>query len=94
MIEVPNNDPNAAISILASISRFGVLTETRGMLDWLRAELARLDRLNRHEINIDVFRQRQGACQLLEKIIEDYIETADNKIEQIRSNIRRKGDRS
>ncbi len=90
MIEVSSKDPNQAVSILSSIGRFSALPETRGMRDWLKSELQRLDAANRIEMDKTVFRQRQGACQVLEKLFE-IADTSDGKIEKIRANSNKKG---
>ena len=87
MIEIPL-DPHEAIAVLSSLSRFGTLPETRAMREWMRAELARLDRANRRDADPVSIYQRQGACQALEAI-ERLIETADEKVEKIKSNRRR-----
>ena len=87
MIDVPQK-PEEALSALSSISRFAVLSEMRGMRDWLKSELARLDAANRIEMEETVFRQRQGACQVLGKLFE-LADTADGKIDQIRKNIKK-----
>jgi len=84
MIDVPQK-PEEALNALSSISRFGVLSELRGMRDWLKKELDRLDEINEIEMDKTVFRQRQGACQVLRKILK-LAETSDGKIEQIRAN--------
>lgn len=88
MIYVPTHDPNVTLSVLASLSRFSTLPETRGMKEWLRNELTRLDEANRHEPDKDVFRQRQGACQVLEALFK-LAETADVTAEKIRANRKR-----
>ena len=88
MISVPTNDQHATLSILASIARFSTLPETRGMRDWLKSELDRLDAVNRKELDGIEFRQRQGACQVLEKLFE-IAENADKTAEKIRANQRK-----
>lgn len=88
MISVPSNDPQAAIRILSSVARFATLPETMGMRDWLRDELRRLDEANRVEVDPDVFRQRQGACQVLSALFR-LEETADKTVEKIRANQRK-----
>jgi hypothetical protein len=87
MIEIPQK-PEEALNVLSSLSRFAVLSETRGMRDWLKSELARLDAANRIEVDKTVFRQRQGACQVLEKLFQ-FADTSDGKIDQIRKNIKK-----
>jgi hypothetical protein len=90
MIDIPNNDQNQALSILASISRFATLPETMAMREWLTSELARLDASNRRESGETLLWQ-QGACQVLEKLIR-LQEEADDKVQKIRTNINnRKG---
>jgi hypothetical protein len=54
----------------------------------LKSELARLDAANRIEVDKTVFRQRQGACQVLEKLFQ-FADTSDGKIDQIRKNIKK-----
>lgn len=88
MISIPSNDPNTAIRILSSVSRFAVLSEVVGMRDWLKSELARLDAANRRELDEVTYRQRQGACQLLESLFA-MAETADETVEKIRANQRK-----
>jgi len=90
MIEVPNSDQNQALSIFLSIHRFAQAGELQGMRDWLKAELARLDKANRRDLEPAVFHQRQGACQVIEKLLE-IAETAGDKADQIRANQRNKG---
>lgn len=88
MIFVPTHDQNVTLSVLASLSRFSTLPETRGMRDWLRDELGRLDAANRNEPDEVAFRQRQGACQVIQAIFTA-IETADRTAEKIRANQRK-----
>ena len=88
MISVPTNDQHATLNILASLARFSTLPETRGMRDWLKSELARLDAANRLEVGPVELRQRQGACQVLEKLFE-IAENADKTAEKIRANQRK-----
>ena len=88
MISVPSNDPQAAIRILSSVARFATLPETMGMRDWLRDELRRLDEANRIEMDPDVFRQRQGACQVLQALFR-VADEADRTIDKIRANQRK-----
>jgi hypothetical protein len=87
MISVSSTDPNKA-SILSSIARFATLPETRGMYDWLKAELDRLDAANRGEMDQAVFRQQQGACQVLGDIFK-IAETASEAVDKIRANQRK-----
>lgn len=84
MIDLHANDPSANLSTLLSIGRFSRLPETRGMVEWLKVELARLDTLNRKETDDAILRQRQGACQVLEAILK-IADEADSKAEQIRA---------
>jgi len=84
MLDLPHSADDAH-RILKSISRFSVLPEVQEMRIWLAQELARLDRVNRHELDSQIYHQRQGACQVLEKLIE-LQETADRKAEAIRNN--------
>ena len=88
MISVPSNDQQAAIRILSSVSRFATLPETMGMRDWLKDELARLDAANRLELDKDIFRQVQGACQVLDDLFR-MAETADTLADKIRANQRK-----
>lgn len=88
MLYVPTHDNAVTLRVLASVSRFFVLPETMGMRDWLRDELRRLDEANRVEVDPDVFRQRQGACQVLEKLFE-IADTADKTAEKVRANQRK-----
>ena len=37
--------------------------------EFLEAELLRLDRLNRKELNIQAINQRQGACQVIDALL-------------------------
>lgn len=85
MISVPTNDQHSTLNILASIARFSTLPETRGMRDWLKEELVRLHVANQNEMDDVTYRQRQGACQTLSKILE-IAETADKTAEKIRAN--------
>ncbi len=87
MIEVPNT-PDEAVRILQALARFSTAPELHWMREWMKTELARLDTLNRRELAPETFRQRQGACQVLEKILVE-AETADKKAEQIRINLKR-----
>lgn len=89
MLSVPT-DQNEAQRILSSIGRWGSSPETYGMIEWVKSELARLDRLNRRELDNDVMRQRQGACQILEELLEK-AEKAAEQAEQIRKFQQRKG---
>jgi hypothetical protein len=93
VIDLPSNDPHAALSILASVSRFSTLSETRGMRDWLKSELMRLHQANQYELDNTIYRQRQGACQVLAKLFE-IAETADEKADKIQANLHNKGARS
>jgi hypothetical protein len=88
MISIPTNDQSAALSILSSIARFSTLPETLGMMEWLKSELERLDAANRIELDKDIMRQRQGACQTLEKLLE-LTATADKTADKIRANQRK-----
>ena len=88
MIYVPTHDNAATLRVLSSVSRFFVLPETMGMRDWLKDELRRLDENNRIEMDPDVFRQRQGACQVLSALFR-LEETADKTVEKIRANQRK-----
>ncbi len=88
MLYVPTHDNAVTLRVLASVSRFFVLPETMGMRDWLRDELRRLDEANRIEMDPDVFRQRQGACQVLQALFR-LEETADKTVEKIRANQRK-----
>ena len=88
MLYVPTHDNAVTLRVLASVSRFFVLPETMGMRDWLRDELRRLDEANRVEVDPDVFRQRQGACQVLSALFR-LEETADKTAEKIRANQRK-----
>jgi hypothetical protein len=49
--------------------RFRNIQETRDMVNWLESELNRLDIANRDEEVDAKFKQRQGACQVLEVIL-------------------------
>lgn len=82
MIEIPN-DQDQAVRVLHSISRFSTSPETREMCDWLKEELARMYVANQTELDEIFFRQRQGACQAISKILL-LTETADKTIEKIR----------
>lgn len=91
MIYVQFPDPSTNMNTLLSIGRFGRLPETAGMVAWLKSELIRLDTANRVELDGNIIRQQQGACQALADIL-GLVEQADNKAEQIRVNIsKRKG---
>lgn len=88
MISVPNDDPQAAIRILSSVARFATLPETMGMRDWLDSELMRLHQANQDELDDRIYRQRQGACQVLGKI-KELMKTADTLADKIRANQRK-----
>lgn len=88
MLYIPTHDNAVTLRVLSSVSRFFVLPETMGMRDWLRDELKRLDEANRNEVDPDVFRQRQGACQVLSALFR-LEETADKTVEKIRANQRK-----
>ena len=68
MVDEPQ-DQKKALSLYKAMNYFQRLPETRSMVDWLPAELKRLDAANRHEPEDVTLRQRQGACQVLEKIL-------------------------
>ena len=89
MINLPQ-DQTKAMQVLLSMGRFARLPETQGMVSWLKTELMRLDTANRHEPDEIVYRQRQGACQLLEDIFNT-ADGADRKAELIRTNLLQKG---
>lgn len=88
MLQVPTYENAATLRVLSSVSRFLVLPETMGMRDWLKDELKRLDEANRIEMDRDVFRQRQGACQVLQALFR-IADEADRTIEKIRANQRK-----
>lgn len=88
MLSLPPNDPSAQIRVLSAISRFAVLSETRAMKEWLDDELMRLHLANQDELDDRIYRQRQGACQVLGKLRE-LMETADEKADKIRANQRK-----
>lgn len=88
MIYVPTHDNATTLRVLSSVSRFFVLPETMGMRDWLKDELRRLDEANRIEMDPDVFRQRQGACQVLQALFR-IADEADRTIDKIRANQRK-----
>ena len=89
MIDVPQ-DPQEAMQVYLALSRFERMPETRPLVDWLTAELTRLDAANRNEPVDVAFRQRQGACQVIGKLLK-LAEEADNKAEKIRANLVSKG---
>jgi len=80
------------MAALSSLARYSTLPETMGMREWIDAELERLDAMNRREMDQVVFRQRQGACMVLEAI-KELSKTASEKLEKIRAN-QNKGARS
>ena len=88
MLYVPTHDNAVTLRVLASVSRFFVLPETMAMRDWLRDELKRMDEANRTELDRDVFRQRQGACQVLQALFR-IADEADRTIDKIRANQRK-----
>ena len=88
MLYVPTHDNATTLRVLSSVSRFFVLPETMGMRDWLRDELKRMDEANRTELDPDVFRQRQGACQVLQALFR-IADEADRTIDKIRANQRK-----
>jgi len=79
-------DQQAAAQILLSLGRWGRLPETKGMVDWLKTELTRLDAANRRELNEAITRQRQGGSQVVEDLLR-MAEEADDKAEKIRANL-------
>ena len=91
MIDIPR-DPDKALSALASFARYSTIPETMGMRELISTELERLDEMNRREVDEVVFRQRQGACMVLEAII-NLSDTAADKVAKIRAN-QSKGARS
>jgi hypothetical protein len=68
MVNEPQ-DPKVARRLYSSMNHFRNLPETRIMVEWLESELLRLDKANRHEEVDDAFKRKQGACQVLEKIL-------------------------
>lgn len=68
LIQEPQ-DKRTVLELYEAMHRFGNFPETRRMVMWLESELSRLDAANRDEEVDVVFRQRQGACQALEKIL-------------------------
>ena len=88
MVILPQ-DQSMALSTLLSLRRFSQLPETQQMREWLRQELSRLDAANRREISDVSYRQRQGACQVLDSLFK-LAEEADGKIAQMRDNERKR----
>jgi hypothetical protein len=82
MVKEPQ-DTKAALKLYKAMYRFGGFAETRSMVEWLESELSRLDAANRSEEVDGVFRQRQGAGQVLEKILSMVAGSSDmvNKLE-------------
>jgi hypothetical protein len=68
MVNEPQNT-RAALKLYRAMGHFHNLEETRDMAEWLESELFRLDAANRHEEVDAVLKQRQGTCQVLEKIL-------------------------
>jgi hypothetical protein len=69
MVKEPQ-DPKEAMMLYRAMSHFQNNPEIRPMAIWFRTELKRLDKANRKEPIDANFRQRQGSCQVLEKIIK------------------------
>ena len=51
--------------------------------EFINAELSRLDRENRREGDTVAFHQRQGACQVLQNLVE-MLETADQMYDTLK----------
>jgi hypothetical protein len=75
-------DQKEALLFYKAMNCFQKIQETQAMVKWLESELVRLDSANRREL-VDVeFRQRQGACQAIEKILS-MAKDASNKIDKL-----------
>jgi hypothetical protein len=76
-------DRHATLMLYRAMNRFRNFAETRDMAKWLESELFRLDVANRSEEVDVVFKQRQGACQVLEKLLSMTTESSEkiNKLE-------------
>ncbi len=68
MLKEPK-DPKAALRLYKAMFRFSSIEEIREMAKWLESELFRLDAANRNEEVDAEFRQRQGACQVLDYLL-------------------------
>ena len=89
LIQEPDSqDRRAVLELYEAMHRFGGFPETRSMVKWLESELSRLDAANREEVVDVVFKQRQGACQVLEKILT-MVEDAPKRIKLLEQAIRK-----
>jgi hypothetical protein len=89
MLDLSGNQ-HEALQAVTAIGRWGAIPETRPMVDWIRAELARLDRANRSEQDETILRQQQGAAKALEDILR-LADEAGEKAGAIQNSIQRKG---
>jgi hypothetical protein len=80
-------DRRTVLELYRAMHRFGSFPETRSIVKWLESELSRLDAANRDEEVDVVFRQRQGACQVLETILT-MVAKAPKKIEALEQAVR------
>lgn len=94
MVREPQ-DPRAALKLYSAMYCFGGFAETRDMVivNWLETELLRLDKANRNEEVDAVLKQRQGACQVLEKILSMIAISFEkrNKLEVVVANFNKGG---
>lgn len=70
-------DQKEALLLYKAMNCFQRFAETRSVVDWLDSELKRLDAANRREPEDATFRQRQGACQVLGKILSMLAESSE-----------------
>ena len=91
MLNLPD-DQQDAMTVLISLDRFVRFPEMQPAVSWLRAELTRLDGMNRKEASEAGFRQRQGGGQVLDDLLR-LSDGADKQAEQIRATLlkQRKG---
>lgn len=81
-------DQKEALRLYKAMNCFRLVPETQAMANWLKSELKFLDTANRNEQVDVVFRQRQGASQVIEKILS-MVENSQEKINKIEASHRR-----
>lgn len=78
MIDYPKNATTEEKMVLArALFHINHFPETKPIVDWLKNELHRMDKLNRTERDDINNKHRQGACQAISKLLSMVAESRD-----------------